>query len=211
MMTLTNYKVIKSSSLPATWNNLHTSNIADYFPAFNSHNYNKTEFYYLIDNILDTLQIDPSINLYQLLQLSAHYNKYCKTISYKPLSIAKYLSTYGNKPFQAPTQTTVEQRFTPSNYDTYNYPQIAQINISGSTTTPTANALRLNIFETNDTTNDIRYYNDAFLDYNDNNDNNDNEHYDNTMHNDQDFQDYSQDDWNQNDEQDTLCLHHQTV
>jgi len=115
------------------------------------------------------------------------------------------LSTHDNKPFQAPTQTTVEQRFTPSNYDTYNYPQTAQINISGSTTTPTANALRLNIFETNDTTNDIRYYNDAFLD------NNDNEHYDNAMHNDQDFQDYSQDDWNQNDEQDTLCLHHPTV
>jgi len=66
----------------------------------------------------------------------------------------------------------------------------------------TTNALRLNIFETNDNTNDIRYYNDAILD------NKDNEHYDN---NDQDFADCNQDVWVQNDEQDTLCLHHPTV
>jgi len=66
----------------------------------------------------------------------------------------------------------------------------------------TTNALRLNIFETNDNTNDIRYNNDAILD------SKDNEHYDN---NDQNFAYCNQDVWIQNDEQYTLCLHHPTV
>ena len=73
---------------------------------------------------------------------------------------------------------------------------ILRINISGSTITPTANTLSLHIFETNDNTSDIRYYNDSFLD---NEDNKDNEHYDNTLHNNQDYADYSQNTWNQND------------
>ena len=60
-------------------------------------------------------------------------------------------------------------------------------------------------FETNDNTNDIRCYNDPFLD------NEDNEQHDDTLHNDQDYADCSQDVWNQDDEQDTLCLHHPTV